>query len=96
MVRFEDLPLKPRGKSKRKRTKYEAVNGDDGDSSNDEEETMYSSDGYISVDTDGDEEELKGRDYRYRRARWFVCYGWKWWCQRYDKQIIQKIYIQNL
>ncbi len=59
MVRFEDVPLKPRGKWKRKKTKYEAVDGDEGDSSYDEEDTLYSSDGYISVDTDADEEELK-------------------------------------
>ena len=80
MVRFEDVPLKPLGKWKRKKTKYEAV--DDADSSYDEDDTLYSSDGYISVETDADEEELKGRDYHYRRARWFVCYGWKGWCFR--------------
>jgi hypothetical protein len=83
MVSFEDVPLKPSGKWKRKKAKYEAVGGDD--SSQDEEDTLYSSDGYISVDTDGDEEDLKRREYKYRRARWFVCYGWKWWCQRYFK-----------
>ncbi|CAB4008366.1 probable phospholipid-transporting ATPase IIB isoform X1, partial [Paramuricea clavata] len=80
MVSFEDVPLKPSGKWKRKKAKYEAVGRDD--SSQDEEDTLYSSDGYISVDTDGDEEDLKRREYKYRRARWFVCYGWKWWCQR--------------
>ena len=79
MVKYEDVPLKPAGKWKRKNTKYEAVGGD-GDSSYDEDETLYSSDGYLSVDTD--DEDVRGREYKYRRARWFVCYGWRWWCQR--------------
>lgn len=82
MVRFDDVPLKPLGKWKRKKAKYEVVEDDD-DSSYDEEDTLYSSDGYASAETDGDEEELKKREYRYRRARWFVCYGWRWWCQRF-------------
>lgn len=83
MVKFEDVPLKPVGKWKRKKTTYEAV---EDDSSYDDEDTMNSSDGYLSVDSGGDEEELKRREYTYRRARWFVCYGWRYWCQRFVKE----------
>ena len=91
MVNFEDVPLKQLGKWKRKKTKYEAVEDGDEDetSSNEEEDTLYSSDGYLSVETDADEEELKRRDYKYRRARWFVCYGWRWWCQRFVSNLYE-------
>ena len=82
MVSHEDIPLQPRDKWKNKKGRYEAVG--DGGSSNEEE--VDSSDENISTETEsfrGDfADEGRKRDYAYRRARWFVCYGWRWWCQR--------------
>lgn len=80
MVRNEDVPLKPLGKWKRKKTNYEAV--EKGESSDDEDETLFSSEGYASLDSDEGEDEIKKRQSNYRRARWFVCCAWKWWYQR--------------
>lgn len=75
MVRLEDVPLKPIAKWKRNKRNYETV--DDNDSSN-EEDSFYLSDGYVSLDSD--DEEIRRREYRYRRQRWHSC---KSWCLRF-------------
>lgn len=91
MVSYEDIPLKPRDKWKNKKGRYEAVNGD-GDSSMDEdaEEEMYS-DGNVSTENESFRDDFADqgskRDYAYRRARWFVCDGWRWWCQRFTDNL---------
>ena len=85
MVSFEDIPLKPLGKWKKRNGKYRVVGDDDSSIEEDnEEDVLYVSDGNCSTETDDyrDDEERRKRNHAYRRARWFVCYGWRWWCQR--------------
>ena len=81
MVSLEDIPLKPLGKWTDKKGNYEAL----GEASEDDiDDDFYSSDGNYSAETDYGLNEDNGRgEHAYRKARWFLCHGWRWWCQRF-------------